>query len=183
MHLYIGLVHYPVYNKNGQTIASAVTPVDLHDLARLAITYGVNRLFIITPLEDQQRLAKRIRRHWTEGFGAGYNPDRKEAMELVAVVSSMEKAMAAISGLEERPPLLIATDARRQKSRMLSFETARKMIRNGKGCMLIFGTAWGLGRSVLDSADHILEPIAGRSDYNHLSVRTAAAIILDRLAG
>ncbi|MGW8301987.1 MAG: RNA methyltransferase [Desulfobacterales bacterium] len=29
----------------------------------------------------------------------------------------------------------------------------------------------------------MLEPIAGKTDYNHLSVRSAAAIIFDRLLG
>jgi len=31
--------------------------------------------------------------------------------------------------------------------------------------------------------DMLLEPIEGYTDYNHLSVRSAAAIILDRLLG
>jgi len=31
--------------------------------------------------------------------------------------------------------------------------------------------------------DHRLAPIQGVSNYNHLSVRSAAAIILDRLLG
>ncbi|MGD9074482.1 MAG: RNA methyltransferase [Desulfobacteraceae bacterium] len=35
----------------------------------------------------------------------------------------------------------------------------------------------------MSRADHILDPVEGVTDYNHLSVRTAAAIILDRLAG
>ncbi|MFO7784786.1 MAG: tRNA (guanosine(37)-N1)-methyltransferase TrmD, partial [Desulfatiglandales bacterium] len=70
LRLYIGLVHYPVYNKNGDTIASAVTTLDLHDLARLSATYGLKRFFIITPLEDQQELVERVIRHWTTGHGA-----------------------------------------------------------------------------------------------------------------
>jgi hypothetical protein len=31
--------------------------------------------------------------------------------------------------------------------------------------------------------DYILEPVYGPGEYNHLSVRSAVAIILDRLAG
>ncbi len=35
----------------------------------------------------------------------------------------------------------------------------------------------------MDNADFFLEPIKGPSDYNHLSVRSAVAIVLDRLLG
>ncbi|MBW1886810.1 MAG: RNA methyltransferase, partial [Deltaproteobacteria bacterium] len=79
----MGLLHYPVYNKNYQKIASAITNLDLHDLSRLAKTYSVKSFFVITPLEDQQRLAERILRHWSIGYGASYNRYRKEAVELI----------------------------------------------------------------------------------------------------
>ncbi|MEJ2023995.1 MAG: RNA methyltransferase, partial [Deltaproteobacteria bacterium] len=90
MRLHLGLVHYPVYDKNGQRIASAVTPVDIHDLARIARTYGAGTFQIITPLKDQQELVDRIRTHWTAGFGASYNPHRREAVERVAIADSLE---------------------------------------------------------------------------------------------
>ena len=117
MRLYIGLVHYPVYNKNYQRIASAITTFDLHDIARLARTYDVKEFFVITPHEDQQMLAERVRRHWTSGYGARYNQHRKEAIELVTVVPSLELAMRAIWEREGVTPLLIATDASKQKTR------------------------------------------------------------------
>ena len=47
--------------------------------------------------------------------------------------------------------------------------------------LLLFGTGWGLTVEVLGQADMVLEPIRGVGDYNHLSVRAAAAVILDRL--
>jgi len=46
---------------------------------------------------------------------------------------------------------------------------------------LVLGTAWGLSETFIGDADHVLDPIVGNSEYNHLSVRSAAAIILDRL--
>jgi len=183
MRLYIGLVHYPVYNKNYHTIASAITTFDLHDLARLARTYDVKRFFVVTPLDEQQRLAERVRRHWTEGYGARYNRHRKEALELVAVVPSLERAIDAITETEGVAPLLIATDASRHENRSISFGRARGIIQDEKVVILIFGTAWGLDKRVMNQADYVLEPISGRANYSHLSVRTAAAIILDRLAG
>lgn len=38
-------------------------------------------------------------------------------------------------------------------------------------------------REMMEKFDYILEPIHGTGEYNHLSVRSAVAIILDRLAG
>jgi len=183
MRLYIGLVHYPVYNKNHKTIASAITTLDLHDMARLARTYDVKRFFVITPLEDQQMLAERVRSHWINGYGAKYNRLRKEAIELVTLVSSLEGAVDAIAEVEGGPPLLIATDASRQKDRSISYEKARNSIQDGQVVILVFGTAWGLDKVIINRADYVLDPIFGRASYNHLSVRTAAAITLDRLVG
>ena len=181
MRLYIGLLHYPVYNKNYQRIASAITTVDLHDLSRLARTYGVKRFFVITPLKDQQRLAGRILRHWTIGYGAKYNRYRQEALELITIVPSLEESLQKITEMEDEEPLLIATDASRHSERSISYREAAKVILSGKAVFILFGTAWGLDQEVFDQVDYILEPIEGESSYNHLSVRAAAAIILDRL--
>jgi hypothetical protein len=183
MRLYIGLVHFPVYNKNYQRIASAITTIDLHDIARLARTYAAKRFFVITPLDDQQRLAERIRSHWTKGYGARYNRDRKAAIELVEIVPSLEQAIDAIRAMEGEAPLVMATDASKQKHRSTSYERARGIVRSDRAVIVIFGTAWGLDQSVMERADYVLDPVLGRTDYNHLSVRTAAAIILDRVAG
>lgn len=183
MRLFIALLHYPVYNKNYQIIASCITSVDLHDLSRLAKTYGVKRFFVITPLKDQQGLAERIFRHWTVGHGARYNPTRKEAIELLTIASSLEDAVNQVGKIEGEKPLLIATDACRQEQKSLTYLNAIDILNSGRVVILVFGTAWGLDKEVMSRMDYMLEPIEGNTDYNHLSVRTAAAIILDRLAG
>ncbi len=181
MRLYMGLVHYPVYNKDYERIASAITTLDLHDLARLARTYAVKRLFIITPLEDQQSLAKRILNHWQVGYGARYNPDRKEALQKTRVVDTLQAALSVVKQMEGCTPLMIGTDASDKKDRAISYEKAKGIIHNDGVVMLLFGTAWGLHDEVINAMDHVLVPIKGRDGYNHLSVRTAAAITLDRL--
>jgi hypothetical protein len=183
MRLYIGLVHYPVYNRNYRIIASAITTLDLHDISRLARTYAVRRFFVITPLVDQQRLAEQVRRHWTEGYGARYNRHRQKAIKLIRVAPSLEHAVKEIDEGEGEIPIIVATDASRQKGRALSFERAKRIIQDDKVVMLLFGTAWGLDKEMISLADYVLEPLLGTGDYNHLSVRTAAAIILDRLVG
>jgi hypothetical protein len=183
MRLYMGLVHYPVYNKRSERIASAITSFDLHDLSRLARTYGVRRLFAVIPLKDQQILAERIIKHWTEGYGAVYNAFRKEALELISIFPSLEECIGVISKNEGSKPVLIATDASRRTVRGLGYTEAKKMVDSGQPLFVIFGTAWGLDEEILERADYLLEPIESDTGYNHLSVRSAAAIILDRLAG
>lgn len=182
MPLYIGLVHYPVYNRNFQRIASAITTLDLHDIARAGRTFGVKCFYVVTPLEDQQSLAGSVLKHWTEGYGSRYNPKRKEAIELVEVLPSIEAAVKEIERKEGAGPILIATDASRQEN-MVSYQEVRSILGGENIVFLLFGTAWGLDSDVLNQADYILEPIVGSTGYNHLSVRTAVAIILDRLAG
>jgi hypothetical protein len=183
MRLYIGLVHYPVYNKNDQKIASAITNFDLHDLSRLAKTYGVKRFFVITPLDDQLKLIERILLHWTNGYGARYNLDRKEAIDLIDIARSLSAAIEKITEVEGEEPLLIATDASRQAEGGITFSRTSELLNSEKTVFILFGTAWGLHEEVINMADFILEPIEGRCEYNHLSVRTAAGIILDRLVG
>jgi hypothetical protein len=183
MRLYMGLIHYPVYNKNHDTIASAITTFDLHDLSRVARTYGMKGFYVVTPLEDQRQLAERILEHWIVGYGARYNPTRKEALEGVSVAATLEGAVREVTEKEGERPLLIATDARTSRERCLSYPEARALLMASRPVLLLFGTAWGLEREVLEEANYILEPVEGGTDYNHLSVRAAAAIIVDRLAG
>jgi hypothetical protein len=51
--------------------------------------------------------------------------------------------------------------------------------------LVLFGTGWGLSPALIDDADVRIEPIRARGEtgYNHLSVRAACAITLDRLLG
>lgn len=183
MRLYVGLVHYPVYNKHRETIASAITPVDIHDFARLGKTYGIEGFFVITPLEDQQALADRILRHWISGFGARYNPRRKEALRLVSVASSLDVAVKEVRGRTGETVTVVATDAGLRENRAMSYKALRRLVVSNEVLLLLFGTAWGLHEEILERVDHVLDPISGGTGYNHLSVRTAAAIILDRLMG
>ncbi len=181
MPFYIGLLHYPVYNKRGKVIVSAITNLDLHDLARLARTYGAERFYVINPLIDQQDLARRIRGHWVGGHGAGYNKDRSEAMSLISVVSSLEEALNEIREKEGTEPVQIATDARNDSGETVPYPFVREIVASHRAAIILFGTAWGIAKELIRGADYLLEPIMGISEYNHLSVRTAAAITLDRL--
>jgi len=181
-NLYLALAHYPVVNKRGEIIASAVTNLDIHDMARAARTYGARALYIVTPLEDQQSLVKTLVSHWTTGSGSVYNPKRCQALEMVCIQDTLEKAREDIDLRGEGYPRTVVTSAR-DHSGVISIPRFRKLLETGNPYLLVFGTAWGLSQDCMEEADHILEPILGNTEYNHLSVRSATSIILDRLLG
>ncbi len=180
--LYLALVHHPVIDKNGETIASAVTNLDLHDIARVARTYGVKGYYVITPLADQMVLVNRILDHWITGVGGTFNPTRRQALELIRVKATFEETIGEITEREEGRPKTVVTTARRQ-SGSLSYGRLREMLVEPKPFVLAFGTAWGLSDAFMADADYILDPLVGAGTYNHLSVRSAVSIILDRLLG
>jgi len=181
-NIYVALTHYPVVNKRGEIIASALTNLDLHDIARAAKTYGVKSFYVVTPLSDQKVLAKKIIAHWTGGAGAVYNPDRRSALELIKVKASIMDVVEDIKGIENSYPKTVTTSARRYPS-SIGYAEFRDILESGIPHLLIFGTAWGLAESLISEANFVLEPITGPTGYNHLSVRSAASITLDRLLG
>ncbi|MBI9077493.1 MAG: RNA methyltransferase [Desulfatibacillum sp.] len=178
----MALMHYPVTDKNGEVICSAVTNLDLHDMARAARTYGVSRFYVVTPLEDQKILAQRIVDHWVTGPGSKYNPKRKQAISLVMITDNLEQAIREIEQETGEAPEIVVTDARPQ-AKSMDYAGYRAHMDKGKPCILVFGTAWGMTKEFIETADIVLDPIIGPTDYNHLSVRSAASIILDRLLG
>ena len=180
--LMVALVHHPVVDKNGDTIAAAVTALDLHDIARASKTFGVGAFYVVTPLEDQQNLVRQIVDHWVTGVGAKYNPDRRAALELIRLKPSLEDAMEETEAAVGERPRVVVTSARMEKSD-LSYAALGEMVKRQRPVLLVFGTAWGLAPEVMDAADYRLAPINGRGDYNHLAVRSAVSIILDRVLG
>lgn len=179
----VALLHHPVYDKNRQVVSTAVTNLDIHDIARSARTFGLFRYYVSTPVPGQQQLAERIVRHWQEGWGATYNPKRKAALELIRIVSTLDEVLADLHGRFGRPAKLVTTGARFHP-RSVTFGHLRELMADrDQPFLLLFGTGWGLVEEVFERADLVLEPIRGVGDYNHLSVRSAAAIIMDRLFG
>lgn len=177
---FLALVHAPVLNKFGQSGAVSLTNLDIHDIARCSRTYGLGGYFVCTPLQDQQHLAVRLLDHWLSGPGAAANPDRGEALELVHVVDGLEQAVDAVAERCGKRPVLVATSA--QGAGSMTYPQARDLLED-QPVLLVLGTGYGLAPEVLGQCAGTLRPVRCFSDYNHLSVRAAAAIILDRILG
>ncbi len=184
MRLYLALAHHPVRARDGAVVTTSVTNLDVHDLGRIARTYGARGCFVVTPITAQRELVEQILAHWRETSSGRRIPERREALSLVRACPSIEEARARIADETGQPPRVLATAARPVPSaRVVPFEeAARDLARDEAPTLVLFGTGHGLADHALADADALLPPIRPRG-YNHLSVRAAAAITLDRLVG
>ncbi|MDK2971010.1 MAG: hypothetical protein PWP23_765 [Candidatus Sumerlaeota bacterium] len=186
MPLHVALVHHPTVDKQGAVAATSVTNLDVHDLSRAARTYGAEGMWIVHPFESTHRYVERVLDHWTEGWGSTYNPRRKESLAYTRLATDLgevaDRLEAAYPGQEV---VWVATSARPWPN-SISYREMRGWLADPNDTRvfcLIFGTGWGLHPCVLEEMDYVLDPIYGPSNWNHLSVRAAAGIILDRLMG
>jgi hypothetical protein len=190
-HVFVALVHYPVYDKNGTIVATSITNHDIHDISRVARTYNLGGYYMVTPVISQQELCRRIIRHWVDGFGSQYNHTRQEAFATTWLADSLEDVIASLQEKFQRKPTVMMTSAREHVADecgkpMLTFRDSRRRLReeNAVPCLIVLGTGYGIENECIRThSDVILEPIRGVGDYNHLSVRSAAAIMFDRLFG
>ena len=181
-NIHLALVHFPVYNKSREVIVSSVTTLDVHDISRVCRTFGVGTFYVVTPLKTQQELVDRLIGHWLKGHGAEYNPTRKEALLKTRVAKSLNDAVADVTEQSGKKPRVVVTGAK-QVPNSISFASLREQLKEEGPTLLVFGTGWGLEKNLVLNADHVLEPIEGNSGFNHLPVRGAISIILDRLLG
>ena len=78
---------------------------------------------------------------------------------------------------------VVVTSASSREKHLTCEDLKEKISESSDAFLIVFGTGWGIAEEVIEKADFFVEPIRGNSDYNHLSVRSAAAITLDRLCG
>lgn len=178
-NLYIALLHFPMRSREGGIVATALTSINVPDIARTARTYGASRYYVVTPLASQRRIAERLRSFWMEEEEIS---NRREAVSLVAVREDLEECYEEVAQAEGRPPLVWGTSARSGLPYpRLSWEEARALL-GQRPVLLLFGTGNGMADELFQACDALLPPVRGRG-YNYLSVRAAVAIILDRLKG
>ncbi|MBT1248324.1 MULTISPECIES: RNA methyltransferase [unclassified Thermosipho (in: thermotogales)] len=181
--IYLALIHYPILGRDGKIISTAVTNLDIHDIARTCRTYNIKRYYLVNNLPAQQDIVKKVLAYWREGFGKEYNPNRSEALSLVKLMGYYEDVIEDIENIEKEKPIIMFTSAKWREN-TITFDEGKEMIlRSDKPILILFGTGWGMPDEILEQCDYALEPVRGKSDFNHLSVRAAVAIILDRLIG
>ncbi|MFC1766948.1 RNA methyltransferase [Candidatus Margulisiibacteriota bacterium] len=180
MTVYMALLHFPVYNKKKEVVTTCITGFDLHDIARSACTYGIKKYFVVNPVAAQRQFAGRIIGHWMKDESQEFNPTRVEAFKLIDIKDSLKEVVEYIEKKEKKSPVVVATSAKENGT--YSYQTlAEDIKKNNNPYLLLFGTGYGLCEEVIDGADIVLEPVVGKTEYNHLSVRSAVAIILDRV--
>ena len=182
MKIDVALIHYPVCNKNKEIIGSAVTNLNLHDIARVSRTYAVDTFYVVTPFADQKELVREIIDHWQTGHGSTYNLDRKEAFSIIELVDDLEALYAATKKKWGEKPLTLATCAQKRPNQ-IGYAELRETLRKETPVLVLFGTASGMTQDLFEQVDAVLPPLGSVGRYNHLSVRSAVSIILDRLLG
>ena len=180
---FVALLHDKMVDKTGRLVTTSVTLIDTHDISRSCRTYGAESLFVVHPAQTVRALVRTIKEHWDTGFGSTYNPNRQDALGRLSIVSELDEAILQVEQRTGMLPKLIATSARDGDDRV-SYEAMKEtMDKAEQPFLLMFGTGWGMSDELMSRADYVLKPINGPTDYNHLSVRAACAIILDRLFG
>jgi tRNA (guanine37-N1)-methyltransferase len=191
---YVALVHHPVYDRHRRVVTSAVTTLDVHDIARASATYGLAGYFVVNPVAVQREKVERILSVWNQQMAAwqGAEPSgftdpadhRGEALALVRTAADLAEVQAALVAAHAQPPLVVATSARPGRETVGFSELRAELYGDAqRPALLVFGTGWGLADEVVAGADRLLAPVGGRPRFNHLSVRSAVAVILDRLFG
>lgn len=175
--LAVVLLHHPVLDRRGEIVTTAITNLDIHDIARTGRTYGIGAFYVVTPAAEQQQLAQQIIDHWQSGHGATHNPDRRKAFELVRVVTTFEEAQQHWGETCGAAALPVLTSAR---TNGISFAACRDLLCD-QPLLLVLGTGSGLAPELFERGCPVLEPLRGAGNYNHLPVRAALAIMLDRL--
>lgn len=203
---YVVLLHSPMLNKSGDEVCTAVTNLDLHDIARSCRTYGVQKYFVVNPEPEQERLVARILGHWHENVSKVYHPARAEALSGIQFSKTFQEVLETVSNENAgQKPFVVMPDARDLRNRfpgqipsgwqnpVWTYEDLRERLINDTlydaavsarpPLVIVFGTGWGIAPSFFSCVDQPLAPLQSNKPYNHLSVRGAAAIVLDRIFG
>lgn len=183
LQFYVALLHDQMVDKTGKLVTTSVTLIDTHDISRSCRTYGAHGFFVAHPSQTTRALVRTLKEHWDTGFGSTYNPNRQDALGRLSIVTDLDEVVMQIERRSGKLPKLIATSARDGSDRIGYADMRAKMVSSGDPYLVMFGTGWGMSEQLMSRADYTLRPINGPTEYNHLSVRAACAITLDRLLG
>jgi hypothetical protein len=183
------LLHYPVTNREGAMVTTAVTNMDVHDISRTCRTYEVDHYFLVNPIPEQAEIVRDILGYWQKDSSRLRHPDRFQALSRTEFVAQFSDVKRILTGLYPGLPIeVVMPDARPLPGQESYAETKARWQKEANPTVkvIVLGTGGGVAREFYPEVNAFLAPIYGPlSDqgYNHLSVRAAAAIILDRLFG
>ncbi|MCK4650549.1 tRNA (guanosine(37)-N1)-methyltransferase TrmD [Candidatus Babeliales bacterium] len=183
---YVALMHTQVLVQDGVVGNSSIASLDIHDIARSCATYDVKNYFIVTPLKDQQNILNSFLQFWRSDEGKEYNLSRYQAIEKVVPSLSLSVVMDYIKKKEDADPIIISTSARFkdfENKKWIDFFSQGRIFKKNRPVLILFGTGQGLCDQIIEKSDFLLQPVIGLTNYNHLSVRSAASIVLDRWLG
>ncbi|MCF7799487.1 hypothetical protein K9L05_02740 [Candidatus Babeliales bacterium] len=182
---YVALMHNNILVEEDKEGHSSITSLDIHDIARSASTYGIKNYFVVSELEDQQKILSTFLGFWGGQEGKEYNKNRSQAVDIIIPTINLDQVIFHIEKESNIKPIIIATSAKISKfeNKLIDYYSQGMIFEKKRPVLFLFGTGKGLSDNILDRCDYILLPINGMTDYNHLSVRSAAAIILDRWLG
>lgn len=183
------LLHYPITNRAGEIVPTSVTNIDIHDLARTSRTYEMDHYYLVTPLAEQAEMVSRILSYWKREKSREWHPDRYEALSRVQLVPLFADVKADLKSRYNDLPLeVVMPDARPLRNQVSYSDLRKKWETEPKSGVkvIVLGTGNGVAPAFYEDVHTFSAPIygpLGASGYNHLSVRAAGAIILDRLFG
>ena len=185
MGLSVVLLHDQMVDKQSRIVTTSLTLIDIHDISRSSRTFGVNTFYISHSSEKMRSLAYTLIGHWDHGYGASYNPKRKDALSVAKVLSSFDEVIEDITQRNSKKPIVVMTSAKKSGSEQtrVTFSQLREKLKadSSNEYLLCLGTGWGMSEELLAKGDLFLEPIYGAGEFNHLSVRSALAIMLSRI--
>lgn len=181
---YVSLMHTQVLVKGGRVGDTSITSIDIHDVARSSSTYGISNFFVTSRLKDQYMIMQTFLDFWKSDEGKKYNPTRFHAIAKVVPTKSLDEVLSHIEKKEGKKPIIIATSARSKKmGTQIDYFSQGALWKKERPILFLFGTGQGLCDEIVQKSDFLLSPVQGLVDYNHLSVRSAVAVVLDRWLG
>jgi len=201
----IGLLHHPVFDRHKKIVATNITNLDVHDIARAAKVYGVAGYYVIHPSREQLMFVSRLLDHWRIGDGKTFNPMRATALTMVETATDLAEAVrkfdpeAAVIGTTARqiPGVertsfadlrgFVQTGEVRERLRgprsVGAADVVEPMDRHVAGVLkgrrsifLLFGTGFGMTEEVLASCDLLLEPMKGAPPLDYRHLSVRSAV-------
>ena len=182
------LLHAPVTNRQGEAVTTAVTNMDIHDISRTCRTYEVNQYYLVNPIPEQREVVDAILEYWRTEKSRTWHPDRFEALSRTHFVENFSQVKTDLASRYPNLPVEVTMPDARPLPEQESYAAVKLRWESETPAIkiIVLGTGGGVAKEFYPEVNTYLAPLygpLGSEGYNHLSVRSAAAIILDRLFG